>query len=321
MEFVHRPVLLDEVIDALKVKPDGIYADGTLGGGGHSGEIALRLTEGGRLYGFDQDEDAIHAAGAHFEDIGVSDRVTLIHKNFSNMPDELSSAGVKANGILLDLGVSSFQLDEPMRGFSYRVEDAPLDMRMDKRRSLTAADILNTYPAEELTRILREYGEEKFAKRIAQRIVEKRNEKTFEVTKDLMDVIEASIPRKNKRTGGHPGKRTFQALRIEVNGELDVIKESLDGMRDLLVEGGRLCVITFHSLEDRIVKDTFRRWQDPCICPPHFPDCVCGAKSFGRVITKKPVIPGEEEMAQNPRSKSAKLRVFERGAGGSEPHS
>ncbi len=313
IDFSHRPVLLDEVIEGLNIRPDGIYADGTLGGAGHSGEIAKRLTNGGRLIGFDQDEDAIAAASAHLKEIGVADRVTVIHKNYCNMADEMRSRGEMLDGILLDLGVSSFQLDEESRGFSYRMADAPLDMRMDRRQALTAATVLNTYPEDELARILRVYGEEKFSGRIAKNVVKRRAEKTFEITGDLMEVIEASIPMKAKKTGGHPGKRTFQALRIEVNGELRVLEDSLDDMRDILSPGGRLCIITFHSLEDRIVKDAFKKWQDPCTCPPQLPVCVCGAVPFGRIITRKPIVASKEELSANPRAKSAKLRVFERG--------
>ena len=320
IEFSHRSVLLDEVIDGLDIKPDGIYADCTLGGAGHSGEIAKRLTDGGRLYGFDQDEDAIEAARAHLDDIGVTDRVTIIHKNFSGMSDELKSRGVAGlDGILLDLGVSSFQLDEESRGFSYRMADAPLDMRMDRDSELTAEVILNTYPADEIERILRVYGEERYARRIAESIVKKRAVKPLKTTGDLMEILDATIPAKSKKAGGHPGKRTFQALRIEVNHELEVLSDSLDSMRDMLKPGGRLCIITFHSLEDRIVKDAFKRWQDPCICPADFPVCTCGAESFGRPVTRKPILPGDEELLTNPRSKSAKLRVFERGEGGRKP--
>ena len=311
-------MLLDEVIEGLNIRPDGMYADGTLGGAGHSGEIAKRLTAGGHLYGFDQDEDAIVAATAHLKEEKVFDRVTIIHKNFSEMKEEITSYGIKLDGILLDLGVSSFQLDEESRGFSYRMMDAPLDMRMDRRRELTAAQILNTYPEDELARILRVYGEEKFSGRIAKNVVKRREQNPFEVTGDLMEVIEASIPAKNKKTGGHPGKRTFQALRIEVNQELDVLQNSLEKMRDLLNENGRLCIITFHSLEDRIVKDVFKKWQDPCTCPPHFPVCVCGAKPYGRVITRKPIVASKEELELNSRSKSAKLRIFERGGEGKD---
>ncbi len=311
-------MLLDEVIEGLLIKPDGNYADGTMGGAGHSAEIAKRL-KNGKLFGFDQDADAIEAATAHLKEEGVFDKATIIHKNFSNMSDEMKDLGIKLDGILLDLGVSSFQLDEESRGFSYRMTDSPLDMRMDKRNTLTAATILNTYSEEDIARILRVYGEEKFANRIAKNIVEKRYEKPFEVTGDLMEVLDASIPAKSRKTGGHPGKRTFQALRIEVNQELTVLEESLKGMRDILNPGGRFCIITFHSLEDRIVKDAFKNWTDPCICPKNFPACTCGAESFGKVITRKPILPSEIEMEENPRAKSAKLRIFERSAGGMDP--
>ncbi len=312
-------MLLDEVIEGLDIKPDGIYADGTLGGAGHSGEIAKRLDRGGHLFGFDQDEDAIEAAKAHLKDVSVMDRVTVIHRNFSYMSEEIKARGYGLDGILLDLGVSSFQLDEETRGFSYRMNEAPLDMRMDRSRELTAAVVLNTYPEDELARILKVYGEEKFSARIAKNIVRRRDENPFKVTGDLMEVLDESIPAKARKAAGHPGKRTFQALRIEVNRELSVLEESLDGMRDILNPGGRLCIITFHSLEDRIVKEAFKRWQDPCICPPDFPICACGAQSFGRANPKKPILPTEEEMRENPRSKSAKLRIFERGSGGADP--
>lgn len=315
MEFKHTSVLLDEVIDGLCIRPDGIYIDGTLGGGGHSFEIASRLTRGGRLIGIDQDEDALAAAGERLAPF--ADRVIYVHDNYENMENAVRnffedgiSTG-RINGILLDLGVSSYQLDNPERGFSYRA-DAPLDMRMDRGASLSAKDILNDYSAGELTRILRDYGEEKMAARIAANIVSAREKGPLETTGQLVEIIEKSIPMKMREKGGNPCKRTFQAIRIACNRELEVLEDSLDTMIDLLAPGGRLCIITFHSLEDRIVKNAFRRNENPCTCPPEFPVCVCGKTSKGRVITRKPILPGREELAENRRSASAKLRIFEK---------
>ncbi len=309
MDYQHRPVLLDESIEGLQIKPDGVYVDGTLGGGGHSLEICKRL-EGGRLIGIDQDEDAIKAASERLN--GFRDRVTIIRGNFSEMGHILSELGVvSVNGVILDLGVSSYQLDTVERGFTYR-RDAPLDMRMDQRQSLTAKVVVNEYSEMELTRIIRDYGEEKFAKDIARGIVEARKEKELETTGELIHIIKAAIPMKVRAVGGHPAKRTFQAIRIEVNKELEVLDNSLENIVNLLDNKGRICVITFHSLEDRIVKTQFRTFENPCTCPPDFPVCVCGKKSKGVVVTRKPVIPSEEEQALNPRAKSAKLRVFER---------
>jgi len=309
-EFKHRPVLLEETIRHLRIRPDGIYADGTLGGGGHSFEIARQLSENGRLIGIDQDEAAIKAAQQRLQP--YADRVTIVRSNYRDMRDRLAELGITSvDGVILDLGVSSYQLDEGQRGFTYR-EDVPLDMRMDQRQSLTARRVVNEYSEEDLVRVLRDFGEERFAKRIAAGIVRERAQKTIETTGELVEIIKAAIPAKARLTGGHPAKRTFQAIRIEVNQELTVLEESLDGMIDLLNDGGRICVITFHSLEDRIVKDIFRKNENPCICPPDFPVCVCGRKSKGRVITRKPVLPSEEETEENPRAKSAKLRVFER---------
>ena len=310
MEFQHTSVLLNETIDALRIRPDGIYADGTLGGGGHSYEICRRLSVGGRLIGFDRDAAAVEAAGKRLGEFG--ERVTIIRDNYSEMAARITQLGIPSvDGILLDLGVSSYQLDDAERGFTYR-EDAPLDMRMDRRQELTAREVVNTWDITELTRILREYGEERFAGRIASRIGRERETHPIETTGELTRIVKEAIPAKARAAGRHPARRTFQAIRIEVNGELDVLRESLGGMIDLLSPGGRICVITFHSLEDRIVKDAFRKAEQPCICPPEFPVCVCGRKPKGRVITRRPVIPGEEEMERNPRSKSAKLRVFER---------
>ena len=311
MDFKHTSVLLEETIENLRVKPEGVYVDGTLGGAGHALEVCRRLSAAGRLIGIDQDEDAIAAAEERLRE--YRDRVTILRSNYRCMVSELKKRGITAvDGILLDLGVSSHQLDEAERGFTYR-EDAPLDMRMDQRQELTAAGVVNTYSEERLYQVIRDYGEEKFAKNIAKRICRERAEKPILTTGELVEIIKASIPAKMRVTGGHPAKRTFQAIRIEVNQELAVLEESLDGMIDFLREGGRLCVITFDSLEDRIVKNIFRRNEHPCICPPEFPVCVCGRKPKGFVVTRKPVVPGEEELAANKRSKSAKLRVFERG--------
>lgn len=310
MEFKHKSVLLEETIENLNIKPDGIYVDGTLGGGGHSYEIAKRLTAGGRLIGIDQDADAIKAATDRLKEF--ADRVTIVRNNYCNIADVLDELGiVKVDGIILDLGVSSYQLDTAERGFTYNV-DAPLDMRMDQRQQITAKDIVNTYSEFDLYRIIRDYGEDKFAKNIAKHIVRAREEKPIETTDELTEVIKAAIPMKFRVVGGHPAKRTFQAIRIELNHELDVLKNHLNEMVELLDTNGRICIITFHSLEDRIVKNIFRKCENPCECPPSFPTCVCGKKSLGKVITRKPILPSEEELEVNPRSKSAKLRVFER---------
>lgn len=310
MEFQHVPVMLDEVIENLRVRPHGIYADGTIGGGGHSSEIAKRLSGEGRLYGFDQDAAAIEAAKKRLEP--YADRVTIIRGNYANMTTCLSELGVTSvDGVLLDLGVSSYQLDDAQRGFTYR-EDAPLDMRMDQRKHLDAREVVNTYSEDELYRIIHDYGEEHFARGIARRIAAVREEHPIETTGELISIIQASIPAKYREKGHHPARRTFQAIRIEVNGELDVLQNSLDGMIDLLGDGGRICVITFHSLEDRIVKEAFRKAENPCTCPPDFPVCICGKKPKGRVVTRKPIVPSAGETEENPRSKSAKLRVFER---------
>ena len=311
MEFNHYSVLLNETIENLNIKPDGIYADGTLGGGGHAYQVASRLSEKGRLIGIDQDADAIAAAGERLKEFG--DKITIIRSNYANMKEELHRIGVgKVDGIVLDLGVSSFQLDTPERGFTYRDENAPLDMRMDDRQSLTAKDIVNGYSEMDLYRIIRDYGEDKFAKNIAKHIVQERAKKPIETTGELTEIIRASIPMKVQVTGGHPAKRTFQAIRIELNKELEVLQNNLDDMIDLLNPGGRICIITFHSLEDRIVKTNFKRNENPCTCPSDFPVCVCGKKSKGKVVTRKPILPSEEELEVNSRSKSAKLRVFER---------
>ena len=310
MEFKHKSVLLEETIQNLKVKPDGIYVDGTLGGGGHALEVCRQLSAKGSLIGIDQDDAAIDAAGNRLREF--QDRVTIIRSNYCNMKKELNRHGITSvDGIVLDLGVSSYQLDNAQRGFTYR-EDVPLDMRMDQRNSRTAKDIVNTYSEQELFRIIRDYGEDRFAKNIAKNICAARMEKPVETTGELTEIIKKSIPAKMWMTGGHPAKKTFQAIRIELNQELEVLKNSLDDMIDLLNDEGRICVITFHSLEDRIVKTIFRRNENPCTCPPDFPVCVCGKKSKGKVITRKPILPSEEELEENTRSKSAKLRVFER---------
>ena len=311
MEFKHYSVLLEETIEHLNIRPDGIYVDGTLGGAGHASEVAKRLSEKGRLIGIDQDADAIRAAGERLKPFG--DKVTIIRSNYANMKEELHAIGIEhVDGIVLDLGVSSFQLDTPERGFTYRDADAPLDMRMDDRQSLTARDIVNDYSEMDLYRIIRDYGEDKFAKNIAKHIVNERQKKPITTAGELSEIIRESIPMKVQKTGGNPAKRTFQAIRIELNHELEVLQDNLDTMIDLLNPGGRICIITFHSLEDRIVKTNFKRNENPCTCPSDFPVCVCGKKSKGRVITRKPVLPGERELTENSRSKSAKLRVFER---------
>lgn len=310
MEFQHKSVLLRETIDSLKVKPGGIYVDGTLGGGGHAFELCSRLGKDGRLIGIDQDEAAISAASERLSE--YKGQVTIVRSNYSRMPQVLDELGIgKVDGIYLDLGVSSYQLDTPERGFTYR-EDVPLDMRMDQREPMTAADIVNTYSEEKLYRVIRDYGEDKFAKNIAKHIVRKRQEKPIETTGELVEAIKAAIPARVRATGGHPAKQTFQAIRIELNGELEVLESSIDRMIERLNPKGRLAVITFHSLEDRIVKHKFRENEQPCICPPDFPVCVCGRVSKGRVITRKPIIPTEEEEKENNRAKSSKLRVFER---------
>ena len=306
MNFRHTSVLLEPSIEQLQIRPNGIYVDGTLGGGGHSYHIAERLTEDGRLIGIDRDEDAICAASKRLEPF--TDRVTIVKNNYGNIREVLDRLEIsQVDGILLDLGVSSYQLDTAERGFSY-MADAPLDMRMDREESRTAWDIVNTYSEQELFRVIRDYGEDRFAKNIAKQ----REEKPVETTGELVKIIQGAIPMKVQKTGGHPAKRTFQAIRIELNRELTVIDEVIDTMIDVLKPGGRLCIITFHSLEDRIVKSRFRTAENPCICPREFPVCVCGRKSKGHVVTRKPILPSETEMEENPRARSAKLRVFEK---------
>ena len=311
MEFVHKSVLLEETVGNLNVKPDGIYVDGTLGGGGHAYEVCRQLSEKGRFFGIDQDDAAIQAAGERLAEFG--DKVTIIRSNYCNMVETLKEKGITGvDGIVLDLGVSSYQLDTAERGFTYRDDQAPLDMRMDRRQAQTASDIVNGYSEKDLYRIIRDYGEDKFAKNIAKHIVMAREQSPITTTGELTEVIKRAIPMKVRATGGHPSKKTFQAIRIELNHELDVLRDSLDGMIDFLNDGGRISIITFHSLEDRIVKTIFKKNEDPCTCPKNFPVCVCGNVSKGKVITKKPILPGEIELEENSRSKSAKLRVFER---------
>lgn len=310
MKFNHTSVLLQETIDGLNIRPDGVYVDGTLGGGGHSYEIASRLSDRGQLIGIDQDEAAITAAGERLKEFG--DRVIIVRSNYRNTKSILQSLQIeKIDGMMLDLGVSSYQLDTEERGFSYRY-DAPLDMRMDKRQTLTARDIVNGYSEMELFRVIRDYGEDKFAKNIAKHIVAARQQSPIETTGRLNEIIKAAIPAKMRAEGGHPSKRTYQAIRIECNKELEVLRDSLEELIGLLNPGGRLCIITFHSLEDRIVKSAFKKAENPCTCPPSFPVCVCGKVSQGKVITNKPILPGEEELERNSRAKSAKLRIFER---------
>lgn len=310
MEFKHRSVLLEETIQGLQIKEDGIYVDGTLGGGGHTIEVCRRLGNKGSIVGIDQDQAAVTAASIRLKDFG--EKVTIVRSNYCDMKSVLHRLQIdKVDGIILDLGVSSYQLDTAERGFSYR-EDAPLDMRMDTRQEKTARDIVNGYSEAELYRVIRDYGEEKFAKNIAKHIVERRDKASICTTGELTEIIRSSIPMKFQKKGGHPAKRTFQAIRIELNRELEVLRETLDDMIDVLSPGGRLCIITFHSLEDRIVKNAFRENENPCICPPDFPVCVCGRKPRGKVITRKPILPSKEEMEENSRSKSAKLRIFEK---------
>ena len=308
VEFKHVSIMVDEVIENLDIKSDGIYVDGTLGGAGHAWHICKRLGEKGRFIGIDQDAAAIEASKKRLAEFG--DRVQVVRSNYCHMKDLLWQMEIdKVDGILLDLGVSSYQFDNAARGFSYR-EDAPLDMRMDQRQELTARDIVNTYSESELYRIIRDFGEDRFAKNIAKHICQARAKKPIETTFELTEVIKGAIPMKIRATGGHPAKKTFQAIRIELNQELAVLQDSLNDMIDLLNENGRICIITFHSLEDRIVKTIFKKNENPCVCPPNFPVCMCGRKSKGKVITRKPIIPSEKEMEENPRSKSAKLRVF-----------
>lgn len=312
MEFKHKSVLLEETIDSLQVKSGGIYVDGTLGGGGHAYQVCKRLQGCGTFVGIDQDEDAIRAATERLQE--YKDKLTLyiVKSNYCQFQKVLSELQLsQVDGIMLDLGVSSYQLDNADRGFTYRVE-APLDMRMDRNTLKTAKDIVNTYSEVELFHMIRDYGEDKFAKNIAKHIVRMRQEKPMETTFDLVKAIDAAIPAKVRALGGHPAKKTFQAIRIELNQELEVLKQSIGAMIDALAPGGRLSIITFHSLEDRIVKKMFREYENPCTCPSDFPVCVCGKISKGKVITRKPILPSGKECQENSRAKSAKLRVFQR---------
>ncbi len=315
MEFNHKSVLLEETINSLNIKPDGIYVDGTLGGAGHAAKVIERLSGNGRFIGIDQDEDALCAAKDKLSRYNDKVRIDIVKSNYKDMINVLKSLNIeKVDGILLDIGVSSYQIDTVERGFTYK-ENGPLDMRMDKSSSFSAKNVVNEYSEMDLFRIIRDYGEDKFAKNIAKHIVQKRAEKPFETTGELIEAIKAAIPAKIRANGGHPAKKTFQAIRIEVNKELEVLENSIDEMIDALADGGRLSIITFHSLEDRIVKNKFRENENPCICPPNFPVCVCGRKSKGIVITRKPIVPSDEEISENKRSKSSKLRVFERRIG------
>lgn len=310
MTFHHYSVLLQEAIEGLAIRADGVYVDGTLGGGGHALSICERLSGRGRLIGIDQDGAAIEAASERLKD--YRDRAVIVRGNYEDIAEILMRLQIeRVDGICLDLGVSSYQLDEGERGFSYRT-DAALDMRMDQRGERTAADIVNSYSEEALFRIIRDYGEDRFARNIAKHIVQYREKKRIETTLELSGIITGAIPARVRALSGHPAKRSFQAIRIELNRELEVLENTLDRMIDLLSEGGRLCVISFHSLEDRIVKSKFRTAENPCICPPDFPVCSCGRKSRGIVLTKKPILPSEKELLENRRSQSAKLRIFEK---------
>lgn len=312
MEFSHKPVLLNETIEGLNIRENGTYVDGTLGGGGHAYHVCKQLSDKGRFIGIDQDAAAISAAGVRLSPYQDKIKIDIIRSNYRKIPQVLAELGVGGvDGIVLDLGVSSYQLDTPDRGFTYR-EDAPLDMRMDQRQDMTAKDIINDYSEMELFRVIRNYGEEKFAKNIAKHICMARKQKVIETTYELNDIIKAAIPIRARSAGGHPSKRTFQAIRIELNQELTILEQSIDQMIDLLNPGGRICIITFHSLEDRIVKRMFKTNENPCTCPPDFPLCVCGKVSKGKVITGKPILPSAQELEENRRSKSAKLRIFER---------
>ncbi|MCR1949711.1 MULTISPECIES: 16S rRNA (cytosine(1402)-N(4))-methyltransferase RsmH [unclassified Clostridium] len=309
MEFKHVSVLLNECIEGLNIKEDGIYVDGTLGGGGHSLEILKKLSENGTLIGVDQDKDALKAAGERLQNYK---NVKFVHSNFYNIDSILNNLEIeKIDGMLMDLGVSSYQLDEGDRGFSY-MQDAPLDMRMNRENSLSAYEVVNEYAEEEIYRIIRDYGEEKFAKRIARFIVENRENKPIETTLELVEIIKAAIPAKARREGPHPAKRTFQAIRIEVNSELSILNKAIEDGVNRLNKGGRMAIITFHSLEDRIVKLKFKELATSCTCPKEFPICVCGGKAKVKLISRKAIEPTKEEVEENPRSRSAKLRVIER---------
>lgn len=310
MNFEHTSVLLQECIDGLKIKADGTYVDGTLGGAGHSKVICSHLGDGGHFIGIDQDANAIKVATERLSEFG--DKVQIVRSNFSQFKEVMDNIDVESvDGVLLDLGVSSHQLDEADRGFSY-MQDAPLDMRMDQRKDQSAKDIVNTYSQQELADIIWKYGEDRWSKRIAEFIVQERQEKEIETTYELVDIIKKAVPKGARKDGPHPAKRTFQAIRIELNGELAILEGAIEDMVNRLNKGGRLCIITFHSLEDRIVKQVYRKLQDPCTCPREFPMCVCGKEPLGKVITRKPILPSDEEIEVNPRSRSAKLRIFER---------
>jgi len=312
VEFKHISVLLEETIEGLAVKPDGIYVDGTLGGAGHGYNVCEKLGPNGRFIGIDQDEDAIKAATERLSVFKDKTNISIVKSNYADMMNVLDNLGIdKVDGILLDIGVSSYQIDTVERGFTYK-EDAPLDMRMDRTSSFSAKTVVNEYSENDLYRIIRDYGEDSFAKNIAKHIVIARDEKEIETTGELIEIIKAAIPAKVRAKGGHPAKKTFQAIRIEVNKELEVLENSIDKMIERLNDGGRLAIITFHSLEDRIVKNKFKANEDPCICPKNFPVCVCGNVSKGKQTTRKPIIPSDKELADNKRAKSSKLRVFER---------
>ncbi len=309
MDFHHVSVLKDESIEYLNIVPDGIFADATLGGGGHSLEILKRLNNG-RLIGFDRDIDAINAASARLSDF--KDKTSFVNRNFKDVKDALFSLGIsEINGAVMDLGVSSYQLDNAERGFSY-MHDAPLDMRMDRREDLSAFDVVNGYSKESLKKIILDYGEDRWADRIAEFIVKEREIKQIETTSGLVEVIKKAVPKGARKDGPHPAKRTFQAIRIEVNGELKILQQAVRDFIDVLAPKGRLCIITFHSLEDRIIKNVFAECAIGCTCPKEFPVCVCGKTPQGKVITKKPILPSNEELNDNPRARSAKLRVFEK---------
>ncbi|MDS0527297.1 16S rRNA (cytosine(1402)-N(4))-methyltransferase RsmH [Clostridium sp. SHJSY1] len=309
MEFKHISVLLNECLEGLNIKEDGIYVDCTLGGAGHSSHILKRLSNEGLLIGIDQDQDALKAAKERLKEYN---NIKFVHNNFHNIDSILESLDIpKVDGILMDLGVSSYQLDEGERGFSY-MKDAPLDMRMNRENDFSAYDVINNYSLDELYKIIKDYGEERFAKRIATFIVDRRSEKPIETTLELVDIIKAAIPAKARRDGPHPAKRTFQAIRIEVNGELRILNKAIEDGVDRLNIGGRMAIITFHSLEDRIVKLKFRELADPCMCPKEFPICVCGKKPLVKLISRKAIDPTKDEVEENPRSRSAKLRIIER---------
>ena len=305
MEFKHEPIMLEDCIKNLNIKPDGVYVDGTLGGAGHSSKIVEKLNETGLLIGIDRDQEALAASGKRLEKYN---NVKYVWGNHEQIKEHVENLGIdRVDGILLDLGVSSYQIDEPTRGFSY-TKNAKLDMRMNKEQSLTAEDVINTYSKEELADIFFKYGEEKFSKRISEKIISAREEKRIETTYELADIIRVAVP----KDAIDSFKRIFQALRIEVNGELKDLEKAVKDSIELLNDGGRICIITFHSLEDRIVKNAFVELEGRCTCPKDFPVCVCNAKSYGKIITKKPIVPTKEEQERNPRSRSAKLRVFER---------